>query len=282
MPYGLNILPNTGRILTEAAIDINKNGFKKAKIGKKSLAWANSFLSTFSPFGNQGLTLNALVPSAVEPFAGVFLTNKNSFGQTISKQDSYTRPTPGYMRTKESGTAAGKEFARWMNLLSGGTDYTKGVWSPTGDDIDFLASSFTGPVVGSVAKTAKYIKAKVEGEEVPAYQVPVAGRFMGEIESKPVITSRFYNNLNAMYEHELTLKNLKGDPEATRKYIQDHPDARAYKRAEHVEAQINGLNAKKKTFQMRGAPQEALQRIDNQKIIIMNRFNDQLERIRSQ
>lgn len=282
MPYGLNILPNTGRILTEAAIDINKNGFKKAKIGKKSLAWANSFLSTFSPFGNQGLTLNALVPSAVEPFAGVFLTNKNSFGQTISKQDSYTRPTPGYMRTKESGTAAGKEFARWMNLLSGGTDYTKGVWSPTGDDIDFLASSFTGPVVGSVAKTAKYIKAKVEGEEVPAYQVPVAGRFMGEIESKPVITSRFYNNLNAMYEHELTLKNLKGDPEATRKYIQDHPDARAYKRAEHVESQINGLNAKKKNFQMRGAPQEALQRIDNQKIIIMNRFNDQLERIRSQ
>ena len=282
MPYGLNILPNTGRILTEAAIDINKNGVKKAKLGKKSLSWANSFLSTFSPFGNQGLTLNALVPSAVEPFAGVFLTNKNSFGQTISKQDSYTRPTPGYMRTKESGTAAGKEFARWMNLLSGGTDYTKGVWSPTGDDIDFLASSFTGPVVGSVAKTAKYIKAKVEGEEVPAYQVPVAGRFMGEIESKPVITSRFYNNLNAMYEHELTLKNLKGDPEATRKYIQDHPDARAYKRAEHVEAQINGLNAKKKTFQMRGAPQEALQRIDNQKIIIMNRFNDQLERIRSQ
>ena len=282
MPYGLNILPNTGRILTEAAIDINKNGFKKAKLGKKSLSWANSFLSTFSPFGNQGLTLNALVPSAVEPFAGVFLTNKNSFGQTISKQDSYTRPTPGYMRTKESGTAAGKEFARWMNLLSGGTDYTKGVWSPTGDDIDFLASSFTGPVVGSVAKTAKYIKAKVEGEEVPAYQVPVAGRFMGEIESKPVITSRFYNNLNAMYEHELTLKNLKGDPEATRKYIQDHPDARAYKRAEHVESQINGLNAKKKNFQMRGAPQEALQRIDNQKIIIMNRFNDQLERIRSQ
>lgn len=282
MPYGLNILPNTGRILTEAAIDINKNGFKKAKLGKKSLSWANSFLSTFSPFGNQGLTLNALVPSAVEPFAGVFLTNKNSFGQTISKQDSYTRPTPGYMRTKESGTAAGKEFARWMNLLSGGTDYTKGVWSPTGDDIDFLASSFTGPVVGSVAKTAKYIKAKVAGEEVPAYQVPVAGRFMGEIDSKPVITSRFYNNINAMYEHELTLKNLKGDPEATRKYIQDHPDARAYKRAEHVESQINGLNAKKKKFQMRGAPQEALQRIDNQKIIIMNRFNDQLERIRSQ
>jgi hypothetical protein len=282
MPYGLNILPNTGRILTEAAIDLNKNGFKKAKLGKKSLAWASSFFSTFSPFGNQGLSMNALVPSAVEPFAGVFLTNKNSFGQTISKQDSYKRPTPGYMRTKESGTAPGKELARWLNLFTGGTDYTKGGWSPTGDDIDFLGSSFAGPVLGSIPKTIKYVLNKVEGEEVPAYQVPVVGRFRGETDSKPVITSRFYNNLNAMYEHELTLKNLRGDPAAVKKYMQENPDARAFRRAEHVDAQINSLNAKKKKFQMRGAPDEALKRIDNQKIIIMNRFNDQLENIRKQ
>ena len=85
-----------------------------------------------------------------------------------------------------------------------------------------------------------------------------------------------------MYEHELTLNNLKGDPQATQKYIQENPDARAYKRAEHVESQINNLNARKKKFESRGAPKEALQRLDNQKIIIMNRFNDQLDRIRNQ
>jgi len=274
--------------MTEYGIDVAKHsekslaeGFAKAKAGKKAMDWTNSLFSTFSPFGNQGLTLNALVPSAVEPIVGVGLTNKNSFGQTISRQDSYTRPTPGYMRTKESGTAPGKEIARWINLI-GGTDYTKGLWSPTGDDIDFLANSYAGPVLGSIAKTAKYIGAKSTGEEVPAYQTPILGRFEGEIESKPVITSRFYNNINAMYEHELSLKNLKGDPQATKQYLQDHPDARAYKKAEHVESQINNLNSKKKTFEMRGAPQEALQRIDNQKIIIMNRFNDQLEKIKNQ
>ena len=289
MPYGLNILPNTGRIVTEYALEVGKHsdkslaeGFAKAHAGKKAMAWTNSLFSTFSPFGNQGLSLNAIVPSAIEPIVGVGLTNKNSFGQTISRQDSYNRPTPGYMRTKESGTGWGKEFARWMNLFTQGTDTTKGAWSPTGDDIDFLAASVTGPVVGSVAKTAKYIKAKMAGEEVPAYQTPVLGRFEGEIDSKPVITSRFYNNINAMYEHELTLNNLKGDPQATQKYIQENPDARAYKRAEHVESQINNLNDRKKKFESRGAPKEALQRLDNQKIIIMNRFNDQLDRIRNQ
>jgi hypothetical protein len=137
-------------------------------------------------------------------------------------------------------------------------------------------------VLGSIPKTIKYVLNKVEGEEVPAYQVPVVGRFRGETDSKPVITSRFYNNLNAMYEHELTLKNLRGDPAAVKKYMQENPDARAFRRAEHVDAQINSLNAKKKKFQMRGAPDEALKRIDNQKIIIMNRFNDQLENIRKQ
>jgi hypothetical protein len=100
MPYGLNILPNTGRIFTEYALDINENGFQKAKPGKYAMAWTKSLFSTFSPLGNQGLSLNALVPSAVEPIIGVGLTNKNSFGQTISRQDSYTRPTPVYLRNK--------------------------------------------------------------------------------------------------------------------------------------------------------------------------------------
>jgi hypothetical protein len=282
MPYGLNILPNTGRIFTEYALDVDKNGFQKAKAGKKAMAWTNSLFSTFSPFGNQGLSLNALVPSAVEPIIGVGLTNKNSFGQNISRQDSYTRPTPGYLRTKETGTSAGKEFARIMNLMTGGTDFAKGAWSPTGDDIDFLVSSVTGPVVGSVAKTAKYIEAKQTGEEVPAYKVPVLGRFQGELDSKPVITSRFYNNINAMYEHELTLKNLSKDPVAKREYMQEHPEARAYKFAEQYEAKINDINATKKKFQMAGRPQEQIDRLDNKKIILMNRFNDQLEKIRNQ
>jgi hypothetical protein len=282
MPYGLNILPNTGRIFTEYALDVDKNGFQKAKAGKKAMAWTNSLFSTFSPFGNQGLSLNALVPSAVEPIIGVGLTNKNSFGQNISRQDSYTRPTPGYLRTKETGTSAGKEFARLMNLMTGGTDFAKGAWSPTGDDIDFLVSSVTGPVVGSVAKTAKYIEAKQTGEEVPAYKVPVLGRFQGELDSKPVITSRFYNNINAMYEHELTLKNLSKDPVAKREYMQEHPEARAYKFAEQYEAKINDINATKKKFQMAGRPQEQIDRLDNKKIILMNRFNDQLEKIRNQ
>jgi len=186
------------------------------------------------------------------------------------------------MRTKESGSEWGKEIARWMNKLTGGTDYTKGGWSPTGDDIDFLASTYLGPVLGSIHKTYEYAKAKVAGEEVPAYKVPVLGRFQGEIDTKPVITSRFYTNLNAMYEHELTLKNLRGDPQATAQYYKDNPEARAWRMAEGYEANINKINATKKQQEMNGAPKAVLQRLDNIKIIKMNQFNDVVEKIRNQ
>ena len=292
MPYGLNILPNTGRILTEAAIDITKHkGLKDAHVGKHALNWTNAFFSAFSPFGNQGLSMNALVPTAWEaPFAiSEHGTNTNAFGQTISRKDSYTRPTPGFTRTKESGTEWGKEFARWMNRFTLGTDAfsinadsMKGAWSPTGDDIDFLASTYLGPVLGSINKTYKYVKAKATGEEVPAYQVPVLGRFQGEIDTKPVITSRFYKNLNTMYEHEYSIKNLRDDPKAREQYMKDHPEARGWRMAEGYEAQINNITAKKKQAQLNHAPQAVIQRLDNIKIIKMNQFNDAIEQLRNQ
>jgi hypothetical protein len=284
MPYGFNILPNTGRIITEYGIDVNRHGFHKSKAGKASMKFINAFINAFNPLGSQGLSLTSLIPTLETPFAAVWPggTNKNAFGQTISKQDSYTRPTPGYMRTKETGSKYGKEIARWINLLTNGTDYTKGAYSPTGDDIDFLANTFFGPVLGSIAKTERYVRAKIAGEEVPAYQVPVLGRFRGEIDSKPVITSRFYNNINAMYEHELTLKNIRNNMQAKREYLAEHPEARVWKRAESVEAEINNINAMKKKLEMANRPAEQKQRLDNKKIIIMNRFNDMVEKLREQ
>jgi hypothetical protein len=52
--------------------------------------------------------------------------------------------------------------------------------------------------------------------------------------------------------------------------------------AESYEAQINKLNADKKRLQELGRPKEQIKRIDNKKIIIMNRFNDQVEKLKTQ
>lgn len=280
LAYGLNILPNIGRVFTEYGEDVNKHGWQKAKAMERAMNLSNSFFSAFSPFGNQGLSPLAMFPSAAEPIVGLAV-NKNAFGQTISKQDSYTRPTPGYMRTKESGSSAGKEIARWMNMAMGGTDFAKAkLWSPTGDDIDFLIGSVTGGPGREISKITQYVKGQATGEAVPAYRVPVLGRFYGETDTKPVISSRFYNNLNAMYEHELTLKNLSKDPVAKREYLDKHPEAKVWPMAERMEAAVNDLNATKKKLQTLGRPKEQIDRIENKKVILMNRFNDRVQKLK--
>lgn len=282
LAYGLNVLPNIGRVFTEYGQDVNRHGWHKAQAMKRALNLSNSFFSSFSPFGNQGLTPLAIVPSAAEPLVGLAV-NKNAFGQTISRQDSYTRPTPGYTRTKETGSTAGKEVARLMNLAMGGTDYAKSkIWSPTGDDIDFLVGSVTGGPGREVSKIGEFAKNQVTGEVTPAYRVPIVGRFYGETDTKPVISSRFYNNINQMYEHENTIKNLRKDPVAKRQYLEDNPDARMWHAAEAYEAQINNLNATKKKLEALGRPKEQIDRIDNKKIILMNRFNDRVEKAKTQ
>jgi hypothetical protein len=46
--------------------------------------------------------------------------------------------------------------------------------------------------------------------------------------------------------------------------------------ANTVENQINQLNKQKKEFIERGLPKERIKRIENQKALMMKRFNDQL------
>jgi hypothetical protein len=170
-----------------------------------------------------------------------------------------------------------------MNLALGGTDFVKSkVWSPTGDDIDFLVGSVTGGPGREFSKIGEFAKAKMNDEEVPMYRVPVVGRFYGETDTKPVISSRFYSNLNQMYEHENTIKNLRKEPEAKRQYLLDNPEAKIWHAAESYEAQINNLNATKKKLQDLGRPKEQIDRIDNKKIILMNRFNDKVESLKTQ
>ena len=111
-----------------------------------------------------------------------------------------------------------------------------------------MIGSATGGPGREIFKIGEFTKGKITGEQTPAYRVPVLGRFYGETDTKPVISSRFYNNVNQMYKHEQTLNSLKGDPQATMEYIKNYPEARGYKAAEHVEAKINALNAKKKRF----------------------------------
>jgi hypothetical protein len=270
-PLGLHILPNLGRITTEFVL----NGGKDA--GKKVANLTGALADAFSPIGSSGLSMQTILPTVLDPIAALE-SNKDAFGRPIYKKDQATNPTPGYMRSREGASEISKNISYFLNLASGGGKYSKGFLSPTADEIDYVVGQVTGGVGREVMKAEQSIKAGVTGEDLPAYKIPLAGRFYGETQSNAAESSRFYNNIIKMADHENEIKGRIKNKEPVAPYLRENPEARMWQTANTIENQINALNKQKKEFVERGLPKDRIKRIENQKAAIMKRFNDQLAR----
>jgi hypothetical protein len=268
-PLGFNLLPNIGRITTEFMISGGKNPAKRAGDLLGSVADA------FSPIGSSGLSMQTIAPTVLDPLAALE-ANKDAFGRPIYKEDRATNPTPGYLRSRENASEMSNAISYFFNLASGGTKYSKGFVSPTADEIDYVIGQVTGGLGREIMKTGQTIKAAGTGEDLPAYRVPLLGRFYGETESNAAESQRFYNNITRMADHENEIKGRIKNKESVASYYRDNPEARLYQQANTIENQINALNKQKKDFIERDLPKDRIKRIENQKALIMKRFNDQL------
>jgi hypothetical protein len=221
------------------------------------------------------LNPQTFAPTVADPFLALY-GNKDALGRPIYKDDRATNPTPGYMRSRESASEISKGISYFLNLASGGGKYSKGFLSPTADEIDYVAGQVTGGAGRELMKAEQSIKSAITGEELPAYRVPLAGRFYGETQSNAAESQRFYTNVTKMADHENEIKGRIKNKEPVGPYLKENPEARLWQTANTVENQINQLNKQKKEFIERGLPKDRIKRIENQKALMMKRFNDQL------
>ena len=270
-PLGLHILPSLGRLTTEFVLTGGKNPTKK--VGDLMGVFADGL----SPLGSAG-PLQTIAPTVLDPMAAL-AENKDAFGRPIYKQDRATNPTPGYMRSRESSSEISKQISYFLNMASGGGKYSKGLISPTADEIDYVAGQVTGGVGRELMKTGQTLKAASTGEDLPAYRIPLAGRFYGETQSNAAESQRFYANVTKMADYENEIKGRIKNKEPVGAYLRDNPQARLWQTANNTENQINALNKQKKEFIERGLPKDRIQRIENQKAAIMKRFNDQVAKL---
>ena len=268
-PLGLHILPNIGRITTEFMIGGGKHA------GTKVANLTGSIMDAFSPVGSSGLSMQTVLPTVLDPIAALE-SNKDAFGRPIYKEDRATNPTPGYMRSRETASEINKQISYFLNLASGGGKYSKGFLSPTADELDYIVGQVTGGAGRELMKTEQAIKAGITGEELPAYRIPLAGRFYGETQSNAAESARFYNNVTRMADYENEIKGRQKHKENVAEFFKDHPQARFWQMANTVENQVNALNKQKKEFIERGLPKDRIQRLDNQKALMMKRFNEHI------
>ena len=272
-PLGFNVLPNSGRIV----MDFMLHGGRDP--GKHLTSLLSSTMNSFNPLGSTGFSMQTIMPTVLDPVAAL-AENKDAFGRPIARKDRATAPTPGYTRSRDTSTEISKGLSYFLNLSSGGSKYQKGYVSPTADEIDFLAGQVGGGLYREVTKAGKAISSVFTGEEVPSYQRPVVGRFVGATGSQASIAQTFYENLTRMTDHENEIKGRKKNQENVPEYLKDYPEARLWRKANSVENEINELNKRKRLFIEKGYPKERIQAIDAKKALKMQKFNDQVRAAR--
>jgi hypothetical protein len=241
LPPGLRAIPNTGRLLTEGML-ISVGAIKSNRgLGGKIADAGSVMIDAINPFGG-GTFLQTIAPTFLDP-AMALAENKDSFGRPIFKEDPSLKPTPGWQRTRDSASTFSKGLAWFLNYASaGGEEFNKGFISPTGDQLDFLIGQATGGIGRELKRTVDLGINKYEGEETPAYRVPLANRFLGETKTEASTAARFYDNVTMLARHENVLNGRidnKGDVQG---YYKENPIARYAFVANDFENDVSSLN----------------------------------------
>jgi len=268
-PLGLHFLPNIGRIAVETGLhgDFTKHAGNMAAV----------ISDAFNPLGGSDLSLQTISPTILDPVVGL-ATNKDAFGRPISRQDRPNEPSTGLSRSSDRSTTINKKIAEAINYITGGTEDVKGFLSPTADQLDYLVGQGTGGVGREIMKIGKVGTAVSTGntDQLASYDIPLAGRFYGDINSPAANSQHFYDNITKMAEHEATIKGMRERKENVNEYMQNNPEARLWQQANNASNQIALLNKQKRQWEKQGRTDEQIRTLDDRKQAIMTRFNERV------
>jgi hypothetical protein len=274
MPLGYNAIPATGRILTEWAMD----GFDDTQHRFAHLL--EVYMDMFNPIGYSGISMQTLAPTALDPFAAL-AENKDWTGMPIAREDfSSLNPTPGFTRSKDTASSISKGMSYSLNWMTGGTDYTPGVFSPTPDQIDYLIGQFTGGVGREYMKLEQTASSMVTGDELPTYKIPLVGRFYGDASGQTAQGGKFYDNLIRMNKHSNEIKGRMesgGDVDA---YLAENPEAELADYATSTYSAISKLRKQRNQAKEEGGSKAELKEIDQEITDLMREFNDEVRKIK--
>jgi len=275
MPLGFNLIPNTSRVLTEIMLEERPN------LPKKLSGLFSSTFSALSPTGG-GPVVQMFTPTIADPIVAL-AQNKDAFGRRIYKEDfSGSKPTAGYLRTKETATPWAKGLAEFLNYASGGTQFKQGIFSPTPDQIDYLIGQATGGVGREASRFAQTFTSLSTGEELPSYKVPLVSRFFGDTKETAAEANKFYENLKRLNEHGAELDGYRKNPGAGNigEYLKENPEARLVAMARHTQETLSNINKQKRLAIQRELPKERVKQLEELARVQMHRLNERVEALR--
>ena len=271
MPFGLNVFPNIGRLMFEGA----SLAIRGKDVNDKVADVGSMLLNSFNPIGGGGLGLG-MSPTAADPIVAL-IQNRDSFDRPIYKEDRNSSPTPGFTRSRDPSASISQFVAEMINTMTGGTSYTKGLVSPTADQINYLAEQAGGGVYREASRFYQYAKDKATGGETPEYRVPIVGKLVGSTDSPAAVSQKFYANVIKMSEHEDEIKGRIKDRGNVSEYMKKNPESSLWRRANTLENELTKINKERKRLIAQDAPKDKIKRLDDQRTRMMKQFNDTIK-----
>ena len=272
MPFGFNVFPNLGRIFFETASKASKGQSVTPQLANTVTMLANAF----NPLGGGGL-LQMVTPTVGDPIVAL-IENKDAFGRPISRESRATSPEPGYKLSRDPSPSISQFLAEFINTITFGNKDKRGFLSPTADQMDYLGKQLGGGVYRETSGILTYVSNEIQDKETPDYKVPIVGKIVGDLNSPPAISQRFYSNVIKMAEHEKAIKGRIDRRESVTAYMRENPEASLWRRANTLENEISKLNKRRREMVEKQEPVERIKQIDDQKTRRMKKFNDDVRK----
>lgn len=266
MPLGYHVIANLGRIPTEFALGGGEDA------AKHLMSLLDVMADVYNPLGSSGLSMQTIAPTVLDPLAGL-AENKDFAGRAIAKE-SFNRQTPGHALARDTASLPATWLAQVINYATGGTEFTRGEFSPTPDQIDYLVGQLTGGVGREATKFLKSGQATASGDDLPWHNIPLLGRFYGDANSDGAKQSAFYNNMDKVRKHAEEVKGLRaaGRSGEAVEYANKHPHAKLHLAARAAEKQVKGMRDRKRELEQAGAPREEIRTLEKRMIQRMEQF----------
>jgi hypothetical protein len=272
MMQGLSIFVNVGRLAWEMPMDVMNN--KSRNMGKKVSSLFSSVSNAFNPFGESSNMFLGVLPTLLRPGASVSV-NEDAFGRKIHKEAQPGKPTPGYLRSKENASPLGQGMAQLINKISGGSEFVQGKWSPTGDDIDYLAKQYAGGLGREITGAIKFGSAINKGEPIEVNQIPVISKYFGTSDRRGAVARNFYDNVNDIAKYNFEYKSYvdtdrDGKADAV---IRRYPEAELHTEAQALVRSISKISKIHEQRAKENAPKSELRALENEQFLMMREFN---------
>lgn len=218
LPYGVNVFYVTGTLIADASQKIKTPGEVAGGIMQAALG-------SFSPinFPNSDDTIN-FFEKFITPTIGqvplALAINENYFGQTIYNENFPfdASPKPDSELGKKSGNRWTKELTKFLNKVSGGSEFRSGEIDINPDKIDFVMESYSGGMGKFVGRSANVVDKVITGnlDQLEARQIPGVRVFYGQV-SKYANFQEFYTRSTLVNQMQEEVKNkIILGPEAKR------------------------------------------------------------------